>query len=287
MTHRPFTASLSTLLLATTASLGVQASDSAPVRTLFSGYQQLLERHLTEQRTPKGGLVSAFNYEAALADERTRELLETQSERLADFDVASLETREQALAFWNNAYNYFMIEQILTEMVDGELVDSVWDYGGRYNPFTSSVFEREQFEIGGQEYSLDEMEKGILLGEEFTAKGWKEARVHFTVNCASVGCPPLRETIYTSNNVDQLMTENTRLAFNTDRHLRVEGDTLHLTELFKWYEKDFVDEGGSIRGFIREWAEPDVAQKVMQTDAIEYIDYDWALNRPEHFPEFQ
>jgi len=110
------------------------------------------------------------------------------------------------------------------------------------------------FEIGGDDYSLSGIEKEILLGAAFEEKGWKEARVHFTVNCASVGCPPLRETIYTSDNIDELMTENTRLALNTDRrHLRVEGDTLHLTELFKWYEQDFVDEGGSVRGFISEW----------------------------------
>ena len=108
--------------------------------------------------------------------------------------------------------------------------------------------------------------------------------MHFTVNCASVGCPPLREAIYTSHNIDELMSENTRLAFNTDRHLRVEGDTLHLTELFKWYEDDFVDEGGSVRGFISQWADEAVAEQVQQTDSIEYIDYDWALNRPANFP---
>ena len=274
------------LLIAAGAS-SPSANETVTMEKVFSDYQQLLDHHLQEKRTADGGLVSAFDYKAALADKRTRKLLEDQSEKLADFDVSILDGREKALAFWNNAYNYFMIHQILTEREDGKLVDSVWDYGGRYNPFTDSIFERDQFDIGGKAYSLDQIEKGILLGSDFAEKGWKEARVHFTVNCASVGCPPLREAIYTSDNIDALMTENTRLAFNTDRHLRVEGDTLHLTELFKWYEQDFVDEGGSVRGFIGEWADEGVAQKVKQTESIEYIDYDWTLNRPVNFSEFQ
>lgn len=287
MRYHPLTGRIAATLLIATATSSISANEAGPVKDLFSDYQVLLDDYLQEKRTAEGGLVSAFDYEAALADEKTGELLEAQSERLADFDVSALDTREQNLAFWNNAYNYFMIHQILTELEDGEVIDSVWDYGGRYNPFKSSVFEREMFDIGGENYSLNEIEKGILLGEDFEDKGWKEARVHFTVNCASVGCPPLREEIYTSENIDELMSENTRLAFNTDRHLRVEGDTLHLTELFKWYEDDFVDEGGSVRGFISEWADEDVAERAEGTDSIEYIDYDWALNRPENFPVFQ
>jgi len=60
------------------------------------------------------GLVSAFDYEAALADEPTKALLEDQAQRLAGVDVSALDTREKVLAFWNNAYNYFMLHQILT-----------------------------------------------------------------------------------------------------------------------------------------------------------------------------
>jgi len=287
MKHQSPAVRIGAMLLVATAAASVSANDAPAVKHVFNDYQTLLNSYLQEKRTANGGLVSAFDYEAALADDQTEGLLDDQSEQLAAFDVSTLDTREQALAFWNNAYNFFMIQQILTERGEGELVSSVWDYGGRYNPFTDNVFERQMFEIGGTDYSLNEIEKGILLGAEFEEKGWKEARVHFTVNCASVGCPPLRESIYTSDNIDELMTKNTRLAFNTDRHLRVEGDTLHLTELFKWYEQDFVDEGGSVRGFISQWADEAIVEKVEQTDSIEYIDYDWSLNRPGNFPEFR
>lgn len=254
---------------------------------VFKHYATLLASHLQEKTLANDGLVSAFDYRAALDDSATAALLEQQDALLADVDLSQVESREQAIAFWNNAYNYFMLQKILTDLDGEQPVSSVWDYGGRFNPFRANVFEQALFTIGGEQYSLNGIEKGILLGADFEAKGWKEARVHFTVNCASVGCPPLRQMIYTAANIDAKLTENTRRAFNTPRHLRVDGDTLYLTELFKWYEDDYVAESGSVRAFIQAYADPAVADKVAATTRIRYIDYDWTLNSPEHFSELR
>lgn len=261
-------------------------SQDKDVAAAFHPFANLLERHLIEKTLENNGLVSAFNYQAAREDPASNRLLEEQTRRLNAFDTSRLNTREKAIAFWNNAYNFFMIRQILKEPVNGRVVDSVWDYGGRYNPFRSNIFERDLFVVDGKSYSLDDMEKGILLGDAFREKGWKEARVHFTVNCAAVGCPPLRKAIYTADNIETQMTENTRRAFNTPRHLRLDGTTLYVTELFKWYEADFVEENGSIQAFIRAYADDAVIEKVNAASQIRYIDYDWSLNRPENFPEF-
>ncbi len=252
----------------------------------FAEYQKLLERYLTEKDLDHDGLVSAFDYQAALDDDDLEKILSAQHERLAEFDKDQLDSRERAIAFWNNAYNYFMLAEILKERPDGELVDSVWDYGGRYNPFRDSVFTTTKHDIGGTRYSLDEMEKGMLLGDDFAERGWKDARVHFTVNCASVGCPPLRKTIYTEDNIDDLLAENTRRAFNTERQLRVDGRTLYLTQLFDWYEDHFEDAAGSVRDFIREHADDRIVDMIEDTSRIRHIDYDWALNSKENFSEF-
>ncbi|WP_420390056.1 DUF547 domain-containing protein [Marinobacter sp.] len=253
----------------------------------FDSFQQLLTQHLIESTTTEGGLVSAFDYEAALASSQTDDRLAGQREHLADFDTGTLDGKAESVAFWLNAYNFFMIDQILTERPDGELVDSVWDYGGRVNPFVDSVFDREKFLIDGQQYSLNQIEKEILLGENYADKGWKDARVHFAVNCASVGCPPLRNVVYTADNLEDLLAENTRRAFATDRHLEVEGGTLYLTELFKWYEDDFVEASGSRKAFVEQWVDSSVADRVAGASDIKFIDYDWALNKPANFTEFR
>jgi hypothetical protein len=259
----------------------------AELSSIFAPWQQLLSAHLQEKTVGDNGLVTAFDYPAALEAENTQVLLQDQRDRLAEFDIAGLDGKAQSTAFWINAYNFFMVDQILTRQPDGELVDSVWDYGGRYNPFTDNVFQRKLFNVGGTRYSLDGIEKGILLGDDYAGRGWKDARVHFAVNCASVGCPPLRKVVYTSENLEPLLAENTRRAFSTDRHLRVEGDILYVTELFKWYQKDFAEAAGSRKAFIRDWVGTPLADAVADTSTIEFIDYDWALNKPANFPEFR
>ena len=163
----------------------------------------------------------------------------------------------------------------------------MWDYGGRVNPFVDSVFDREKFLIDGRAYSLNQMEKDILLGEAYANKGWKDARVHFAVNCASVGCPPLRDVVYTADNLEGLLAENTRRAFATERHLEIKGDTLHVTELFKWYEGDFVEASGSRKAFIEKWADSALADRIEGTSELTFIEYDWSLNKPANFPTFR
>jgi len=250
---------------------------------LFAAYQQLLDNYLTEVQSPRDGFYSAFDYDKALADGATAGLLEQQNRALAAFDPAGLDGWEESVAFWINAYNYFMVAQILTDRPNGRLVDSVWDYGGRFNPFVDSVFDVSRFVVGGRSYSLSGIEKEILLGDDYRARGWKDARVHFAVNCASVGCPPLRSRIYTADNLEATLAENTRLALASVRHLRVEGDTLYGTELFKWYEKDFSEAEGSVGAFIQRWAAPEVARVAAATSELKFIDYDWSLNRPDNF----
>lgn len=261
--------------------------DAAPdawMKTLWAPFQSLLDAHLEEKTTERGGLVSAFDYRAALDDERTADWLETQSRRLAEFDRDRLDQRGIAVAFWLNAYNYFMIEYILQNPHRGELIESVRDYGHLFNPYR--VFGREVFDVGGRKYSLSEIENDVLLGDAFRDKGWKEARVHFAVNCASVGCPPLRTQVYLPGNVDELMTENTRRALNTDRHLHRDGDTLRVSSLFDWYASDYVEEAGSVEAFILAYADEEVREKVENTRRMRFIDYDWTLNSPGNFPEF-
>lgn len=257
-----------------------------PVSEVFDIFAELLDRHLVEKDLENDGLATAFDYQGALKRDDTMDLLDRQRQKLGRFDISLIDSREKGNAFWLNAYNFFMIAHILQDRPGGKLVSSVWDYGGRYSPFRANVFKRDLFEIAGTRYSLDQMEKGILLGDEYWQKGWAEARVHFAINCASVGCPPLRRQVYTPKNVDDLLTENTRRAFNTHRHLHAEGDTLYLSSLFDWYKADFEREEGSAGAFIRKYADARVIEMMDRTEQMRFIDYDWTLNAPESFPEF-
>lgn len=287
ISHRP-NAALALLIAMATIILGLPPAaqgDNDAMETRYEPFQRLLSRHLQEKDLPNEGLSSAFDYQAALDAADTEALLDEQKRLLSAFDPATLTTRDDAVAFWINAYNFFMVAQILENPGrDGKLVDSVRDYGSLFNPYR--VFQQEKFDVGGREYSLDGIEKGILLGEDYAARGWKDASVHFAVNCASVGCPPLRADIYRPGELDAVLTENTRRALNTPRHFRLEGETLYLTSLFDWYEDDYVEASGSVRDFIAAYGDPNVRQQLAEGERIRFIDYDWDLNAPANFPEF-
>ena len=260
--------------------LPASAEDSGD---LYEPFAALLQDFVAEHDLERDGLVTSFDYRAALADEQTPERLADQRRRLAAFDPGTLSEREEAIAFWLNAYNFFMIAHILENPRRGELISSVRDYGHLLNPYR--VFRRDLFDVGGRKYSLSEIELEILLGSDFAERGWKDARVHFAVNCASVGCPPLRADVFTVDNVEDLMAENTRRSLNTPLHLRIEGEVLNLTSLFDWYEDDFVEQSGSVRQFLAEHADEAVAEAVADTSRLRFIDYDWRLNSPENLPQ--
>ncbi|MCJ8501514.1 DUF547 domain-containing protein [Desulfatitalea alkaliphila] len=272
------------LLLTIWGFSGTAAGDPL-VQPTFAPFSDLLGGYLIEKTTAQGGLVSAFDYRGAMADAQAGTWLREQRRRLARFDRSALTTREQAIAFWTNAYNFFMVAHILDNPKGDRPVSGVKDYGSLFNPYR--VFRQKLFDVGGELVSLDQIEKQILLGEDFEQRGWKDARVHFAVNCASVGCPPLRRQIYLPGNVDDMMTENTRMAFNTPRHLRQEGTVLHVTQLFEWYADDFAEAAGSFEAFIRQYADPATRAQLKDAVDIRFIDYDWRLNTPENFPELR
>lgn len=266
----------------------IRSGTSAEINTenVFKPYSQILGKYLVEMETDSGGLVSAYRYREAHADDEIPELLDKQKKLLRHFDTSSLKDKSSAVSFWINAYNFFMLAYILENpLQNGEWIKSVKDYGNWFDPYR--IFKKELFEIGDETYSLDRIEKEILLGEKYRKLGWKDARVHFAVNCASVGCPPLRSGIYKPGELDNTLSENTRLALKTRRHMHITGTTLNLTRLFDWYDDDFIEGAGSVIGYIKQYAPEDTYEAINHTGSVRYIEYDWSLNEPRNFPEFR
>lgn len=244
----------------------------------FDPFQKILDKHLVIQSVGEG-FQSAFNYTEAIKDKEVGENIKKQIEILSKKDLSVLKTKNEALAFWINSYNFYMIHNILQKGFEsGKLkIKGVKDLGNFFNPY--KVFKKEINQIGGKEMSLDQIEKGTLLGKIYKKKGWKDARIHFAVNCASKGCPPLIAKVYTAVTLDKTLDENIQTALKTPRHLKINGKTLYLTHLFKWYEQDFIEHSGSVKEFIYKYVSKEVQNQVDKTKSIEYIEYDWNLNK--------
>ena len=194
-------------------------------------------------------------------------------------------TKPQQIAFLVNAYNAFTVEKILTRYPD---IKSIWDFGKVFgNPFKD-----EFFTLLGRKQSLDGIEHGTLR-----RKGaYDEPRVHFAVNCASVGCPMLREEAYVAERLDAQLEEQTA-RFLSDRsrnRLNAQTGALEVSKIFDWFKEDWTR---GYRGFAgkqppiqsREQyfgryaqllADGAQQQKVVEDGKapIGFLEYDWALN---------
>ena len=264
----------SLVLFAATASVYASAEEG-----LHSTFDNLLSEYVTPI---SNGTSTQVNYDG-FKKERTRlneYLAQLAKVKQSTFDSWS---KNKQLAFLINAYNAYTIELILTEYPD---IDSIRDLGS----FFSSPWKKEIAPLLGENRTLDEIEHELIRGTNQSTKTYNEPRIHFAVNCASIGCPALREEAYTGDKLDEQLEAQTKRFLADASRNKMSENTLHLSKIFDWYREDFDRESGSWRGtstlnaFIllykdaMQLTEAQVTSLEKNTADIEYLDYDWALN---------
>lgn len=244
-------------------------------------WSTLLKKHVV---LIDGGKASQMRY-AGLAQDRAalKSYLDTLSKvSPQEFNAW---TKAQQMAFLINAYNAFTAEKILTRYPN---IKSVWDFGKVFgNPFKDKFFM-----LLGREFSLDMIEHETLRKPGI----YNEPRVHFAVNCASVGCPMLREEPYVAERLEAQLEEQTRrfLADRSRNRYNAADNSLEVSEIFKWFSEDwtsayrgFDNKGPAIQSreqFFAKYAallaDQPAQQKLIAEGkaAIRHLDYDWALN---------
>lgn len=186
-------------------------------------------------------------------------------QEVLDGYISALETapfdtldRDGKLALLINAYNAFTIKLIL----DHRPIASIRDIPAE------NRWDAQRWTIAGQTYSLTSLEH-----EEIRAK-FIEPRVHFAINCASVGCPPLRAEAYVEERLEAQLSDQTTVMHSDERWVRIEGQTVHLTPLYLWYKSDFEQVAGTSLAFAAQ-SRPELATGEW---SVQWMDYDWSLN---------
>jgi hypothetical protein len=203
-----------------------------------------------------GGKASQFRYA-----EIERKALHAYLASLSKIEETEFKgwSREEQMAFLINAYNAFTVEKILSRYPD---LRSIWDFGKIFgNPFKD-----EFFTLLGRRMSLDGIEHGILR------KAYREPRVHYAVNCASVGCPMLREEAYVAARLERQLEEQA-VRFLSDRSRnRWRGGRLEVSKIFDWFKEDFEPRQAYFARYAKVLGYP--GGEVPLT----FLDYDWSLN---------
>ena len=183
---------------------------------------------------------------------------------LSGIDPAVLPPADR-FAFYVNAYNAWTIKLILSGYPG---IESIKDLGSLFK----SPWKRKFVNIHGEQVSLDHIEHDILRPQ------FMDPRVHFAVNCASIGCPPLYPEAFVGSRLDQQLNTATRRFINDPRYNRLKGNTLYVSKIFKWFKEDFNQD---IIAFFEQYASGELKEEIMARKAklkIEYLDYDWGLN---------
>ena len=257
------------LLLAMTALCGAPAARAELDRT-HAAWTALLAKHVDLQDAQ--GRASRVDYAGFARDRGALRAYRGALARVTRDEFAALPRADQ-IAFWINAYNAATVELILSEYPK---YASIRDYGS----LLRSPWRKPFVRLLGETLSLDEIEHERLRGP----RGYREPRIHFAVNCASIGCPMLREEAYTGAKLDAQLEEQT-VRFLSDRTrnaARPEAGALELSPIFDWYGDDFA--GGDLPRFLARYAAVLVRDErkgrrfAEREWKIEFGDYDWRLN---------
>lgn len=181
--------------------------------------------------------------------------------------VSTLNRTEQ-YAYWLNFYNALTVQVI----VDHYPVDSIRDINISPGLFSFGPWDRKLVRVEGVELSLNDMEHRILRPI------WRDPRIHYGVNCASIGCPNLLTTAFTALNVDRLLTENAIAYVNHPRGARLRDGALTVSRIYDWFREDFGGDDAGVLDHLRQYARPDFRNDLQRIDDIADHAYDWSLN---------
>ena len=233
----------------------------------------LLKKHVV---LIAGGVASQVRYTEFARD---RALLKGYLDSLSGASEAQFRTwpRAQQMAFLINAYNAFTVELILAHYP----VRSIKDIG---SDLFNNRWKKKFFRLLGQDSYLDRIEHEILR----KPGSYDEPRVHFAVNCASIGCPMLREEAYVAARLEaQLEQQAERFLSDRSRNRVSTQGKLELSKIFDWFKEDW---SGRVPGipsreqYFAKYAglltdDPEHQRRVAEGKApLTFLEYDWTLN---------
>jgi hypothetical protein len=249
---------------------------AAPLAHAFdhthAAWTALLAKHV---QVLDSGRASRVDY-AGFARDRTA--LKAYLESLSAVSAAEYAgwSKPEKLAFLLDAYNAYTIEKVLTRWPD---LKSIRDFGSVFgNPWKDRFFT-----LLGASMSLDGIEHDTIRRRGT----FDDPRIHFAANCASIGCPMLREEAYVAARLDAQLDEQVARFLSDRSRNRWRDGALEVSKIFDWYADDFragLRGIASVEAFLAPHADrladsPEARNAIRAgTAKLRFLDYDWALN---------
>ncbi|MBX2849909.1 MAG: DUF547 domain-containing protein [Acidiferrobacterales bacterium] len=224
-----------------------------------SKWQAILDAYLNDETTDG---VNRFAYGKVTSEDKKK--LKTYLKELTSLDPRTL-AKDEAMAYWINMYNALTIDVVL----DDYPVKSIRSIRFLTSPF--GPWDKKLLKVAGERITLNDIEHRILRPI------WQDERIHFAVNCASIGCPNLQRTAFNAENLDVLLEKGAEEFINHPRGVSRNGDKLMLSSIFDWYGVDFGTNENEVVEALTDFISEEHAQKLEGYTTVKY-DYDWSLN---------
>lgn len=226
------------IILITTTSFALE-------KPVYNSWEKILKTYVCE---------NGVDYNGIKNNPIVLEVTDKEFKSLTENDFNKL-TQDQQLAWLINLYNFYTIKLIVNNLplkVGIRDITKPWDK--KIVPFL------------GKNVSLNHIEHQIIR------KKYDEPEIHFALVCASKGCPPLINEVFTGDNLVTLLKKQGKVFLSDTSRNKVEGNKLFLSEIFSWYGSDFKKKHGSYKKYIT---------KTLNLDgkySVKYLPYDWGLN---------
>ena len=245
------------------------ASNEANAERIDHGsWQSLLDRYLHVHRSG----INRFDYAALKANAKDTTGLADYLAHLQRLDPRNYSRAEQK-AYWFNLYNALTVQVVL----EAYPVNSIRDISDSFlgGLIVSGPWADVIAHVAGLDLSLDDIEHGILRPI------YRDNRIHYGANCASLGCPNLLPTAFTGANTETLLDSGAREYVNHPRGVAfIDDDSIVISSIYDWYVEDF---GGTEEGAIKhliQYADQELAERLRGFEGTVEYDYDWGLNQP-------
>ncbi|MFT6725346.1 MAG: hypothetical protein ACJARN_002216 [Arenicella sp.] len=233
---------------------------TSTIKVSHQAWQAILDKYLDDDHLSG---VNRFDY--AAVKKADRKSLGDYIDGLQAVDPHTLAKPEQ-LAYWLNFYNALTVQVVLQDYP----VESIRSIRFLSSPF--GPWDKNLVKVNNKRLSLNDIEHTILRPI------WSDPRIHFAVNCASIGCPNLIGEAFTATNSGQLMEAAASDFINHIRGVELGVRAVRLSSIFDWFSDDFGVSEPELVSYLNQYLD---GQKIKFTGdtKLEYH-YDWALNKP-------
>ncbi|MGB6317209.1 MAG: DUF547 domain-containing protein, partial [Litorimonas sp.] len=188
--------------------------------------------------------------------------------------IAELETQAPsqmsaaaAVSYWANLYNAVTLDVVL----DDYPINSIRSLG----PFTTGPWKRDAVVVEGRTLSLDNIEHDIMRVE------FASPYIHYMVNCASIGCPNLSDTLWQAETLEEDRIQAAEAFINSDRGVALDSKgRIAVSKIYKWFSEDFGDTEDALRAHLAEHAQGKKLEALTTGARFKGSHYDWDLNAP-------